>query len=590
MATQEFGARLRELRKQAGLSQRELADKVGINFTYLSKIESGVMPPPSQRVILRLAEVLSTDKDELMVLAGRIPADIAQLLKNRRAWQLLRSGRIQRKLRITNKKEGVSVVKNLTNFKRLPRMAIATTLVCAVAASLWFASPTKALTISYPSSPSSGSTWPSGTYKVKAIVYGNGSKIFTGTSTSFSLSAAAAVVGGGGAPAPKKPKVTPGVTDVSDFITSRGYFTDNVTAESEDGLVNLNISKGTIGKTKEDKALSEISILEMEEPPDPPADYSIIGLTYNLGPDGATFTPAVTLTFTYNNNDMPEGVNEADLVLAIWDEEAGEWIELASIVDPVNNTITVQISHLTPYTILSRTRPAAFTTADLSVSPSEVDVGEGVTIRALVTNTGDLAGSYKVTLKLNGKLVATEEVTLAGGDSKTVTFVTTQDVAGTCTVNVNGLSGTFTVRQPVVPAPAAFTTSGLTVSPAEVDIGQRVTIRALATNTGDLAGSYKVTLKLNGKLVATEEVTLAGGDSKTVTFVTTQDTAGTYTVNINGLSGTFTVKQPVVPPQPTKINWWLIGGIIAFVIVIGVSIWLILRRRANNRANNTISL
>lgn len=48
METQEFGARLRELRKQASLSQRELADKVGVNFTYLSKIESGVMPPPQR--------------------------------------------------------------------------------------------------------------------------------------------------------------------------------------------------------------------------------------------------------------------------------------------------------------------------------------------------------------------------------------------------------------------------------------------------------------------------------------------------------------------------------------------------------------
>lgn len=71
METREFGARIKELREQAGLSQGELADKVKINFTYLSKIESGVMPPPSEKVILRLAEVLDTDRDELMTLAGK---------------------------------------------------------------------------------------------------------------------------------------------------------------------------------------------------------------------------------------------------------------------------------------------------------------------------------------------------------------------------------------------------------------------------------------------------------------------------------------------------------------------------------------
>ena len=106
METQEFRARLRELRKQAGLSQRELADKLGINFTYLSKIESGVMPPPSEKVILRLAEVLNADKDELMTLAGKIPSDIAQILKDREVLHLLRSSRIQKKVRAANKKEG----------------------------------------------------------------------------------------------------------------------------------------------------------------------------------------------------------------------------------------------------------------------------------------------------------------------------------------------------------------------------------------------------------------------------------------------------------------------------------------------------
>ncbi|MBI4282896.1 MAG: helix-turn-helix domain-containing protein, partial [Chloroflexi bacterium] len=61
METRKFGTRLKELREQAGLSQRELADKVGVNFSYLSKIESGATPPPSEKVILRLAEVLDAD-------------------------------------------------------------------------------------------------------------------------------------------------------------------------------------------------------------------------------------------------------------------------------------------------------------------------------------------------------------------------------------------------------------------------------------------------------------------------------------------------------------------------------------------------
>ena len=64
MEAQEFGAKLRELRQKLGLTLRELADKVGIDFTYLSKIENGVLPPPSEKVISKLAGVLGADKDE----------------------------------------------------------------------------------------------------------------------------------------------------------------------------------------------------------------------------------------------------------------------------------------------------------------------------------------------------------------------------------------------------------------------------------------------------------------------------------------------------------------------------------------------
>ena len=88
-------------------------------------------------------------------------------------------------------------------------------------------------------------------------------------------------------------------------------------------------------------------------------------------------------------------------------------------------------------------------------------------------------------------------------------------------------------------------------------------------------------LKIDGTTVETKTVTLAVGSSEKVTFTTSQDTTGTYTVDVNGLSGTFKVKEAPaeeVPPEP--INWWLIGGIIAAaIIVIGLFIRRFIRRR-----------
>lgn len=80
----DFGERLRKLRLQQGLNQRDLANQVGIDFTYLSKIETGKMSPPSQETIRKLAKALDTDEDELLVLAGRVPDDVKDVVTRSR--------------------------------------------------------------------------------------------------------------------------------------------------------------------------------------------------------------------------------------------------------------------------------------------------------------------------------------------------------------------------------------------------------------------------------------------------------------------------------------------------------------------------
>jgi len=73
-----FGQRLRELRKAKGLTQRELADRVGLSFTYLSKIENGAMPPPRGKTITDLANALDADADEMFGLAKKVPSQFLE--------------------------------------------------------------------------------------------------------------------------------------------------------------------------------------------------------------------------------------------------------------------------------------------------------------------------------------------------------------------------------------------------------------------------------------------------------------------------------------------------------------------------------
>lgn len=71
-----FGQKIRQLRKARTLSQRDLAERVRVSFTYISKIENGHLDfgdYPSEELILRIAKALEADTDELLLLAKKIP-------------------------------------------------------------------------------------------------------------------------------------------------------------------------------------------------------------------------------------------------------------------------------------------------------------------------------------------------------------------------------------------------------------------------------------------------------------------------------------------------------------------------------------
>lgn len=86
MPVQTFGQRLRELRRARKFGQRALASKVGVNFTYLSRIENETLdfgPYPSEELIQRLATALEADEDELLILAKKIPEHIRRRVLER---------------------------------------------------------------------------------------------------------------------------------------------------------------------------------------------------------------------------------------------------------------------------------------------------------------------------------------------------------------------------------------------------------------------------------------------------------------------------------------------------------------------------
>jgi transcriptional regulator with XRE-family HTH domain len=72
--SQSFGRLIRDARKEKGYSQRDLAKRVGLDFTYLSKLENDRAEyPPKEEAIRQIAIQLDLDAEELIFLAGRFP-------------------------------------------------------------------------------------------------------------------------------------------------------------------------------------------------------------------------------------------------------------------------------------------------------------------------------------------------------------------------------------------------------------------------------------------------------------------------------------------------------------------------------------
>jgi DMSO/TMAO reductase YedYZ molybdopterin-dependent catalytic subunit len=255
-----------------------------------------------------------------------------------------------------------------------------------------------------------------------------------------------------------------GWTSLSEYTTGEGKFTSDATAESTNGMVKLEIPKGTVAKNKYGQRLTSISIKEQAAPAEPPDNCNFVCLTYDIGPSGATFDPPINLILKYDEAMIPAGVNEGDLVIATWID--GEWVELEGcVVDPVNNTITVPITHLSVYTTMAHTSPAEFGLTGLTITPSKILPGATLTISVTVTNSGDLTGDYTVTLKINDATYESRVVTLKGGESQMVAFTVTPETAGEFVIDVNGLSGRYAVAEPLSEGKVAEVNPPETTSP-----------------------------------------------------------------------------------------------------------------------------
>ena len=83
-----FGDYIRRVREDRELedrrfSLRQVAQRIGVEPAYLSKVERGQVPPPSEAAIVRLASELGDDKDVLLAMAGKVSSDLQEVIRRR---------------------------------------------------------------------------------------------------------------------------------------------------------------------------------------------------------------------------------------------------------------------------------------------------------------------------------------------------------------------------------------------------------------------------------------------------------------------------------------------------------------------------
>lgn len=71
----DFGQIIKNARQNKKITQRELAKRIGVDFSYISKIETGALEPPSEAVINKIARILEIDPNELFISARKVPIE-----------------------------------------------------------------------------------------------------------------------------------------------------------------------------------------------------------------------------------------------------------------------------------------------------------------------------------------------------------------------------------------------------------------------------------------------------------------------------------------------------------------------------------
>lgn len=188
------------------------------------------------------------------------------------------------------------------------------------------------------------------------------------------------------------------------------------------------------------------------------------------------------------------------------------------------------------------------TVIEASVSATTMTTDETLEVTGTVENRGDREGTFNAELRMDDVIVQTEAVTVAAGETESVTFSGTFADPGEYEVYVNDEpAGTVVVELP----PPEFEVRETAIDRSTVAIGEGIEVTATVANVGGQGGTFTAELRIDGLSVETREVAIEAGAETNVSLTHTFTGPGRYEVGVNG---TVVDTVRVAPPAAFEVT------------------------------------